>query len=109
MARYIAKNVVAAGLAEKLEVQLAYAIGISYPVSIMVDSFRTSRISEDRIKDLIRAHFELSPKRMIESLDLLRPIYKKTACYGHFGRMEKEFTWEKLDKAEDLKRDAGMK
>ncbi|MFB0566175.1 MAG: methionine adenosyltransferase [Candidatus Aminicenantaceae bacterium] len=108
MARYIAKNMVAAGIADKLEVQLAYAIGVSHPVSIMVDSFGTSKISEDKIKELIRTHFKLSPKAMIESLNLLRPIYKKTACYGHFGRNEKEFTWEKIDKAEELKKDAGI-
>lgn len=108
MARYIAKNVVAAGLADKLEVQIAYAIGVARPVSLMVDSFGTAKVSEDRIKELIRAHFDLSPKGMIRSLDLLRPIFKKTACYGHFGRTEKEFTWEKTDKAETLRREAGL-
>ena len=104
MARYIAKNIVAAGLAEKMEVQLAYAIGVPHPVSIMVDSFGTSKISEDKIKQLIRAHFDLTPKGMITSLNLLRPIYKQTACYGHFGRNEEEFTWEKLDAVETLKK-----
>ena len=108
MARYVAKNIVAAGIADKLEVQIAYAIGVPHPVSIMVDSFGTSKISEDKIKELIHAHFDLSPKGMINTLDLLRPVYKKTACYGHFGRMEKEFTWEKVDKAEVLKKDAGI-
>jgi len=108
MARYIAKNIVAAGIADKIEVQIAYAIGVAEPVSIMVDSFGTSRIPEDRIKELIRAHFELKPKKIISSLDLLRPIYRKTACYGHFGRTEKEFTWEYTDKAEELKKDAGF-
>ena len=108
MARYIAKNLVAAGVADKLEVQLAYAIGIPYPVSIMVDTFDTTKISEDKIKDLIQAHFELHPKKMIESLQLLRPIYRKTAAYGHFGRTEDEFTWEKTDKADALKKDAGL-
>jgi len=108
MARYIAKNIVAAGLADKLEVQLAYAIGVAYPVSIMVDSFGTAKVSEDKIKELVKAHFKLSPKSMIAALDLLRPIYKKTACYGHFGRTEPEFSWEKTDKAEILKRDAGL-
>jgi len=108
MARYIAKNIVAAGIADKIEVQIAYAIGVAEPVSIMVDSFGTSRIPEDRIKELIRAHFELKPKKIISSLDLLRPIYRKTACYGHFGRTEKEFTWEYTDKAESLKKDAGL-
>jgi len=108
MARYIAKNLVAAGIADKMEVQLAYAIGVPYPVSIMVDSMRTAKISEDKIKELIRAHFKLNPRGMIESLSLLRPIYKKTACYGHFGRNEEEFTWEKLDKKKALRRDAGL-
>ena len=108
MARYVAKNLVAGGIADKLEVQIAYAIGVPRPVSIMVDSFGTAKIDEDKIKDLIRAHFNLSPKGMIKTLDLLRPIFKKTSCYGHFGRTEKEFTWEKLDKAEELKKDAGL-
>jgi S-adenosylmethionine synthetase len=107
-ARYIAKNIVAAGIADRLEVQMAYAIGVAHPVSIMVDSFGTSKISEDKIKELIRTHFDLSPKGMIHSMQLLRPIFKKTAYYGHFGRTEKEFTWEKLDKVEALKRDAGI-
>lgn len=108
MARYIAKNLVAAGVADKLEIQLAYAIGIPHPVSIMVDTFDTAKISEDKIKDLVQAHFELHPKKMIESLNLLRPIYRKTAAYGHFGRTEDEFTWEKTDKADALRRDAGL-
>ena len=108
MARYIAKNLVAAGIADKLEVQMAYAIGVALPVSLMVDSFDTAKISEDKIKELIRAHFDLTPRGMIKTLDLLRPIYKKTACYGHFGRTEKEFTWERPDKVESLKRDAGL-
>jgi len=108
MARYIAKNMVAAGISDKLEVQIAYAIGVAQPVSILVDTFGTANIAEDKIKDLIRAHFELSPKRMIHSLDLLRPIYWNTSCYGHFGRTEEEFTWEKTDKASMLKSDAGL-
>jgi len=108
MARYVAKNIVAAGIADKLEVQIAYAIGVPHPVSIMVDSFGTAKISEDKIKELIQAHFDLSPKGMIKILDLLRPVYKKTACYGHFGRTEKEFTWERVDKAEALRKDAGI-
>jgi S-adenosylmethionine synthetase len=108
MARYVAKNLVAAGIADKLEVQIAYAIGVPFPVSIMVDSFGTSKISEDKIKELIRAHFDLSPKGMIQSLDLLRPIFKKTAAFGHFGREEEEFTWERTDKAELLRKDAGL-
>jgi S-adenosylmethionine synthetase len=108
MARYVAKNLVAAGIADKLEVQIAYAIGVPFPVSIMVDTFGIAKIPEDNIKELIRAHFNLSPKGMIKSLDLLRPIYKKTAAFGHFGREEKEFTWEKTDKAELLRKDAGL-
>jgi len=108
MARYIAKNFVAAGLADKLEVQIAYAIGVAQPVSVMVNSFETSKVSEKILKELVLAHFELTPRGMIKSLDLLRPIYRKTACYGHFGRNEEEFTWEKLDKVEVLKRDAGL-
>ena len=107
-ARYVAKNVVAAGLADRVEVQLAYAIGIAEPVSVMVDTFGTSSVSEDKIKELIRGHFLLTPKGMIKSLNLLRPIYRKTASYGHFGRTEEEFTWEHTDKAEVLKREAGL-
>jgi S-adenosylmethionine synthetase len=108
MARYVAKNLVSAGIADKIEVQMAYAIGVAQPVSLMVDSFGTAKISEDKIKELIRAHFDLAPRGMIKTLDLLRPIYKKTACYGHFGRTEKEFTWERLDKVKFLKRDVGL-
>jgi S-adenosylmethionine synthetase len=107
-ARYVAKNVVAAGLADKVEVQLAYAIGIAEPVSVMVDTFGTSKVSEDKIKELIRGHFLLTPKGMIRALNLLRPIYRKTASYGHFGRTEEEFTWEHTDKAEILKKEAGL-
>jgi len=108
MARYVAKNLVSAGIADKIEVQMAYAIGVAQPVSLMVDSFGTAKISEDKIKGLIQAHFDLAPRGMIKTLDLLRPIYKMTACYGHFGRTEKEFTWERLDKVKFLKRDAGL-
>jgi S-adenosylmethionine synthetase len=108
MARYIAKNLVAAGLADRLEVQLAYAIGVAEPVSVMVDAFRTARVSEDKIKELIRSHFMLTPKGMIAYLDLLRPIYRKTAAYGHFGRTEPEFNWERTDMAAVLKKDAGL-
>jgi len=108
MARYVAKNVVAAGLADKVEVQLAYAIGVAQPVSVMVDTFGTSKVAEDKIKQLIRDVFNLTPKGMIRSLNLLRPIYRKTAAYGHFGRTEEEFTWEKTDKAEILKKEAGL-
>jgi S-adenosylmethionine synthetase len=108
MARYIAKNLIAAGLADRIEVQIAYAIGVAEPVSIMVDSFGTSKVSEDRIKEMIWKHFELKPKKMIDHLDLMKPIYKKTASFGHFGRREDGFTWEKTDKAEALKEDAGI-
>jgi S-adenosylmethionine synthetase len=99
---------VAAGIVDKVEIQMADAIGVPQPVSIMVESYGTAKISEDKIKDLIRAHFDLKPKGMIEKLKLLRPIYKKTACYGHFGRNEQEFTWEETDKAEILRQDAGL-
>ncbi len=108
MARYVAKNLVAAGIADKIEVQIAYAIGVAEPVSLMVDTFGAARISEDKIKELIRTHFPLTPKGMIKHLDLLRPIYRKTAAFGHFGRTEPEFTWEKTDKAEAIRRDAGL-
>ena len=108
MARYIAKNVVAAGLAERAEIQLAYAIGVADPVSVSVDTFGTGRIDQDKISELIRANFQLTPRGIIESLDLRRPIYTKTASYGHFGRNEPEFTWEKTDKADDLKKQAGI-
>ena len=108
MARYVAKNVVAAGLARRVEVQLAYAIGVAEPVSIMVDTMGTGKVDEDTIKDLIRAHFKLTPADIIEHLNLRRPIFKMTAAYGHFGRTEPEFTWEKTDKADALKKDAGI-
>jgi S-adenosylmethionine synthetase len=103
MARYIAKNIVAAGLADRCEVQLAYAIGVAEPVSVLVDTFGTGKISEVELQKLIRANFSLTPKGIIESLDLRRPIYKKTAAYGHFGRKEKDFSWEATDKAEVLR------
>lgn len=109
MGRYVAKNLVAAGIATEIEVQIAYAIGISRPVSINVNSFGTGKISDERIKALIDAHFDLRPKAIIQHLDLLRPIYKKTAAYGHFGREREEFTWERTDKAEILKDAAGIK
>ena len=109
MGRYVAKNIVAAGLATEVEVQVAYAIGISKPVSINVNTFGTGRIKDSRIKDLITAHFDLRPKAIIQHLDLLRPIYKKTAAYGHFGREWAEFTWERTDKAEELRDAAGIK
>ncbi|MEK6681983.1 MAG: methionine adenosyltransferase [Nitrospirota bacterium] len=108
MARYVAKNIVAAGIAAKCEVQLAYAIGVADPVSIFVDTFGTGKLPMDKIVKLIREHFKLTPKGMIESLDLRRPIYKKTAAYGHFGRTEPEITWERTDKASALKKAAGL-
>ena len=103
MARYIAKNVVAAGLADRCEVQLAYAIGVADPVSVLVDTFGTGKLPQTEIENLVREHFKLTPKGIIESLNLRRPIYKKTAAYGHFGRKEPEFTWEATDKAAALK------
>jgi S-adenosylmethionine synthetase len=107
MARYIAKNVVAAGLATKAEVQLAYAIGVAEPVSVMVDSFGTATVSEEKITELVRENFKLTPKGIIEALDLRRPIYKATAAYGHFGRLSAGFTWEKTDRADALRKAAG--
>jgi S-adenosylmethionine synthetase len=103
MARHIAKNIVAAGLADKVELQIAYAIGVPEPVSIMADTMGTGKAPEDKIVKAIREIFPLTPKAIIEYLDLRRPIYKKTAAYGHFGRNEPEFTWERTDKAEALK------
>src|SRR5215472_1017381 len=108
MARYIAKNVVAAGLASKAEVQLAYAIGVAEPVSVMVDSFGTATVDEEKITQLVREHFKLTPKAIIETLDLRRPIYKPTAAYGHFGRSGPGFTWEKTDLADALRKAAGL-
>lgn len=105
-ARYVAKNIVAAGIADKCEVQLAYAIGVAQPVSIMVDTFGTGKISEDAISELIAKHFDLRPGAIINYLNLRRPIFRKTAAYGHFGRNDADFTWEKTDKAEILKKEA---
>jgi S-adenosylmethionine synthetase len=107
MARYVAKNIVAAGLAERCMVQLAYAIGVAEPVSVLIDTFGTGTIGDDKISELVRAHFKLTPRGIIESLDLRRPIYKKTAAFGHFGRTEPEFTWERTDKANALRADGG--
>jgi len=107
MARYIAKNLVAADLCGKCEVQLAYAIGVAEPVSVMVDSKGTARIPDEALQDLVRRNFELTPAGIIKSLDLRRPIYRKTAAYGHFGRNDPDFTWERTDKAEALKKEAG--
>ena len=109
VARYIAKNVVAAGLAERCELQLAYAIGVAEPVSVLVDTFGTCKVAPAIIPDLVRAHFKLTPKGIIESLKLRRPIYCKTAAYGHFGRNDPDFTWEATDKAAALASDAGVK
>ena len=108
MARYIAKNVVASGLAERVEIQLAYAIGVPDPVSVSVDTFGTGAINQEKISELVRENFQLTPRGIIESLDLRKPIYKKTASYGHFGRLEPEFTWERTDKAEKLRKQAGI-
>ena len=108
MARYIAKNVVAAGLARKAEVQLAYAIGVAEPVSVMIDAFGTATVPEERITSLVRDSFSLTPKAIIETLDLRRPIYKATAAYGHFGRSGPGFTWEKTDRADALRKGAGL-
>ena len=107
-ARYAAKNIVAAGLAEKCEIQVAYAIGVAQPVSILVNTFGTGKISDESIGGLIRKHFDFRPKALIEQLQLRRPIYRKTAAYGHFGRNDPDFTWERTDKAELLKREAGL-
>jgi len=108
MARYVAKNVVAAGLADRCEVQFAYAIGVADPVSVMIDTFGTGKIPPDRIAEVIREVFSLKPRQIIETLDLLRPIYKETSAYGHFGRELAQFTWEKTDKVDALKAAAGL-
>jgi S-adenosylmethionine synthetase len=107
-ARYVAKNVVAAGLAKRCQVQVSYAIGVAKPTSIMATTFGTSKISDEKIEELISRHFDLRPKGIVQMLDLLRPIYRKTAAYGHFGRNEPTFTWEKTDKAAALRADAGL-
>ncbi len=108
MGRYVAKNLVAAGLCDRCEVQVAYAIGVAQPVSIMVHTFGTGKVSEDRLSELVREVFDMRPRAITEQLDLLRPIYKKTAAYGHFGRELPEFSWEKTDKAAELKQKAGI-
>ena len=108
MARYIAKNCVAAGLADRAQVQLAYAIGLADPVSVLIDTFGTGRVEDNKISDLVRSNFALTPKGIIETLNLRRPIYKQTAAFGHFGRTEPDFTWEWTDKADALKADAGL-
>ena len=108
MSRYIAKNLVAAGLADRCEVQLAYAIGVAEPVSLYVNTFGTNKIPENQIEDIVRKNFDMKPSGIISQLDLKRPIYKKTAAYGHFGRNEPEFSWEKTDKVKVLKQSAGL-
>src|SRR3989441_12604729 len=108
MARHLAKNLVAAGIAERAEIQLAYAIGVAEPVSLMVNTFGTGKVPEDRVQDLLRQVFKLTPRAIIDYLDLRRPIYKKTAAYGHFGRTEPEFTWERTDRAAELAKAAGL-
>ena len=108
MARYVAKNLVAAGILERCEIQLAYIIGRNEPVSLMINGFGTAKIPESKIGELVRDNFDLSPRGIIKKLDLLRPIYRKTACYGHFGRSEEEFTWEKTDAALDLRKQVGL-
>jgi S-adenosylmethionine synthetase len=108
-ARYVAKNLVAAGLADRVEVQVAYAIGVAHPVSVMVETFGTEKIGRAKIEQLVREHFDLRPGAFREYLKLHRPIYQKTAAYGHFGRDEPEFAWEKTDKAQGLATEAGVK
>jgi S-adenosylmethionine synthetase len=108
-ARYMAKNIVAAGLATKCQLQVSYAIGVAKPTSVMVTTFGTGKIADEKIAQLVQKHFDLRPKGIVAMLDLLRPIYEKTAAYGHFGRDEPEFSWENLDKVEVLKADAGLK
>jgi len=108
MARHVAKNIVGAGLAERAQVQVAYAIGVADPVSIMVDTHGTGKVSNQRLEQLIRRHFDFTPAGIIKYLNLRRPLYQKTAAYGHFGRSEPEFTWERLDRVSDLRDDAGL-
>ena len=102
-ARYVAKNIVAAGLADKCEIQLSYAIGVARPTSIMVDTFGTGKVSEEKLVEIIRKHFDLRPAGIIRMLDLRKPVYRQTAAYGHFGRNDLDLTWERLDKVEELK------
>src|SRR5690348_12708365 len=107
MARYVAKNIVSAGLADRCEVQLAYAIGVAEPVSVLVDTFGTGKVAPEKLTSLVRENFQLTPKGIIESLKLRRPIFRKTAAYGHFGRSDKDFSWEATDKAAKLSSEAG--
>ncbi len=108
MARYIAKNLVAAGLADRLEIQIAYTIGVAKPVSVMIDTHGTAKISPDRIAEIVNQLFDMRPRKIIERLNLLRPIYKKTACGGHFGRNDPDFTWEKLDMVDEIRKASGI-
>jgi S-adenosylmethionine synthetase len=108
-ARYVAKNVVAAGLANRCQLQVSYAIGVARPTSVMVTTYGTGKVSDEKLAELVQKHFDLRPKGIIQMLDLLRPIYEKTAAYGHFGRDEPEFTWERTDKAQVLAAEAGLK
>jgi len=107
--RYVAKNIVAAGLASRCMIQISYAIGVAKPTSVMVETYGTGKIPDEKITDLVLAHFDLRPKGIVNMLDLLRPIYRKTAAYGHFGREEPEFTWERTDKAAILRDAAGFR
>ena len=107
-ARYVAKNLVAAGLAERCQIQVAYAIGVAHPMSILVETFGTESLPVPRIEELVREHFDLRPAAILRDLDLRRPIYAKTAAYGHFGREDADFTWERTDKAAALRSDAGL-
>ena len=107
-ARYVAKNIVAAGLADRAQIQVAYAIGVAHPFSILVDCFGTEKLPATRIEELVREHFDLRPAAILRDLDLRRPIYQKTAAYGHFGRDDHDFTWERTDKAEALRAAAGL-
>ena len=107
-ARWVAKNIVAAGLAERCQIQVAYAIGVAHPLSVLVDTFGTEAIPVPRIEELVREHFDLRPAAILRDLDLRRPIYAKTAAYGHFGREDAEFTWERTDRADTLREAAGL-
>jgi S-adenosylmethionine synthetase len=104
MARYIAKNIVAAGLADECEIQISYAIGVAHPISVFVNTSGTGKLSDDEILELVKKHFDMRPKAVIEQLQLLRPIYRKTAVFGHFGRDDPDFRWERTDKAEELRK-----
>jgi S-adenosylmethionine synthetase len=107
-ARYVAKNLVAAGLADRCQVQVAYAIGVAHPMSVLVETFGTENVPVPRLEELVREHFDLRPAAILRDLDLRRPIYAKTAAYGHFGREDRDFTWERTDKADELRRAAGL-